>query len=153
LIYSNGKFKIRIGIVGSRRRNSFSDRKIVTDIIRKAIDKYGRENVTIVSGGCEKGADAFAKSVTSIYQVNYQEHPIPRDPPVKHLGEFTERAYARNRKIAEDCDVLFALAHPDRTGGTENTISHALELGRRVFIADLEGRLYLPSDAPASDKA
>lgn len=143
----------RIGIVGSRRRSTIQDRKIVSDIIHQAIDKFGPARIEIVSGGCRSGADKFAKDLAEFYGLSYKEFPIPTEPPVRHRGEFTERAYARNKLIAEYSDVLFALAHPDRTGGTENTVSYSLEFGKKVFVVDPRGRFYLPQDAPKPDEA
>lgn len=143
---------IKIGIVGSRRRCSLFDRQLVTNIVLAAIKRYGKENIEIVSGGCRRGADKFAKDTALLYGLLYKEFPIPDDPPVKHRGEFTERAYARNRKIAEYSDVLFALVAADRTGGSENAILHAEEFGRKVFCVDDEGLAYLSTDGKDSYK-
>jgi predicted Rossmann fold nucleotide-binding protein DprA/Smf involved in DNA uptake len=144
---------MKIGIVGSRRRATLKDRQIVTDIIYKAVFKFGKDEIEIVSGGCRSGADSFAKETATIYKLKYKEFPIQEDPPPKHKGEFTERAYARNRQIAEYSDVVFALIHDDRTGGTENTIKHCQELGTKIFLVDLEGKTYLLQDGTEADKA
>lgn len=132
---------MRIGIVGSRRRSSLSDRKIIFDIVARAIKKSGGD-LTVVSGGAS-GPDSFAEEAADILGAKKTIHRIPKDPPVKHRGEFTERAYARNRLIVEDSDVIFALIHHTRTGGTENTIKHANELGKKVFLVQDDGRIYL----------
>ncbi len=42
--------------------------------------------------------------------------------------------YARNKKIAENVDVLYAFVAPDRKGGTENTIGYAEKLGKEIHI-------------------
>lgn len=136
---------MRIGIVGSRRRNTLADRLIVQDIIVTAAMRFGSDTV-IVSGGCGQGADRFAKEYTECWGIRYVEYPIPTDPPAKNKWEFTRRAYARNRQIVENSDVIFALVHPDRTGGTENTVLHAKDLGRRCFLVDGFGRAYLSKD-------
>jgi hypothetical protein len=60
---------------------------------------------------------------------------LPKLPPKsspRYL--FTEAYYARNKLIAENCDILHAFVSPDRKGGTENTINHALKLGKQVII-------------------
>lgn len=132
---------MRIGIVGSRRRNSLFDRKIVFDIVLRAIKDSGK-NLIIVSGGAS-GPDSFAEEAADVLGVEKVIHRIPNDPPAKHRGEFVERAYARNRLIAEDSDVIFALVHYTRTGGTENTVKHANELGKKVFLVQVDGQIYL----------
>lgn len=142
----------KIGIVGSRRRSSLYDRQLVTDIILSAIKRYGKENIEIVSGGCRRGADKFAKDTALLYGLLYKEFPIRDDPPAKHKREFTERAYARNRQIAEYSDVLFALVTDDRTGGSESTIRYAEEFGRQVFCVDDDGLAYLSTDGKETDK-
>jgi predicted Rossmann fold nucleotide-binding protein DprA/Smf involved in DNA uptake len=42
--------------------------------------------------------------------------------------------YARNRLIAEDADILLAMAAPDRKGGTENALKHAIELNKIIIL-------------------
>lgn len=126
-----------IGIVGSRRRKTLTDRKIVFRLVEFLA---GSGPFTIVSGGCPDGADAFAEEAAGIFGLEKLIHNIDRTG-VDSRWEFTKRAYARNRKIAESSDEIYCLVHPDRTGGTENTISHALDLGRLVFIIDEQGRV------------
>ena len=48
--------------------------------------------------------------------------------------EATERYYARNERIVEDCDRLIAFVSPDRKGGTEDTIRRAMRAGKPVDI-------------------
>lgn len=143
----------KIGIVGSRKRSTLVDRQIVFDIVAASIEHYGRENIEIVSGACPKGADHFAAEAARFYGVKLVEFPVPTDPPIKHRGDFRERAYARNKLIAEYSDVLFALVHSSRVGGTENTISHAYALEKKVFLVDEAAQIYLSQDGQDSNKA
>ena len=53
---------------------------------------------------------------------------------LKDKGDMVKRYYARNRKIAEECDVLIAFVSSDRSGGTENTIKYARELKKTIII-------------------
>lgn len=127
---------IRVAIVGSRRRSSDRDRQIVRDIISSALRRYG--DVTVVSGACPKGADLFAAQAAREMGVRLLEFPVPRGMRGDR-STFTMGAFTRNRTIVENSDVVFALVHPDRTGGTENTVGHALDLGVPVFLVDGEG--------------
>ena len=120
--------ELRIGIVGSRRRNTLADRQIVYDIVEKAIKRFPDREIVVVSGGCWKGADKFAEDAAKFFGVRTLIFPVPKDPPIKHRGEFRERAFARNREIAAHSNIVFALVHPDRTGGTENTVEHCKDL-------------------------
>lgn len=122
--------KVRIGIVGSRRRNTLADRMIVYDIVRTAIRKFGKENVVIVSGACSRGADHFAAEAAKVFGVELLEFPVPLDPPIAEgdRNEYRKRAFARNRLIVENSGIVFALVHEDRKGGTENTVWHCKDL-------------------------
>jgi hypothetical protein len=133
---------VRIGIVGSRRRCSLYDRKIVLNILLKAKEKYVDRGIVVVSGGA-RGPDTFAREAAKSLDLSYSDHPVPKDPPVKNKYEFRQRAFARNRDIVIDSDILFALVHRDRKGGTEDTVGHAVELQKRFFLVDEEGRCYL----------
>lgn len=129
---------IRIGIVGSRRRSTYRDHDIVRDIIRTAVEKHGNDGVIVVSGGCPTGADEFARISSEVLDTWYVEFR-PKVEPYCQRWEFTVAAFARNRTIAENCDVLFALVASDRKGGTENTISHAKKCGVTYYVVDSKG--------------
>lgn len=126
--------ELRIGIVGSRRRNTARDREIVRDIVFSA-SRTARTlgwQLVIISGACAGCADEYAAEAASDVGAHLIEHLIDKSglPPYPAgRGEFTRRAYARNELIARDSkDFLFALVSDDRTGGTENTIEHHLRL-------------------------
>jgi hypothetical protein len=150
--------EIRIGIVGSRRRNTLTDRNIVLDIARQAMAAFPEKNIVIVSGGAV-GPDTFAKEAAELYGLGYSHHPIPRDPPITSRWEFVQRAFGRNKDIVVDSDIIFALVNPDRKGGTENTVEHAQVLKKTFFLVDEQGRVYLSGlgwndrHAKTSDKA
>ena len=122
---------MRVGIVGSRRRNSSGDRAQVEIMIDVVAKEYG-DDLVIVSGGCQKGADKFAASYCNEMDIKLVEH-LPDVANVKDYGDRVQRYYARNRKIAQDSDFIVAFVALDRTGGTENTIKHAKELGKPVI--------------------
>jgi len=101
----------RIGIVGSRRRNTTKDLIRVEDAF---FDVY-EDGDTIVSGGCPKGGDRFAEIIASQHEI-----PILVHKPDWSIGRHA--GFSRNTNIAEDSDVLIACVSGDRTGGTEDTV-------------------------------
>jgi predicted Rossmann fold nucleotide-binding protein DprA/Smf involved in DNA uptake len=135
---------LRIAIVGSRRRNSVRDRYQVFDLVDKLNKMY--EDLVLVSGGCRQGADAFAEEAGKAYDIPVAVHPVDKSEPIQSRKEFTQKAYARNRLIAEDAEAVFAWVAADRTGGTENTIKHAAELKRQIFLVYPDGNIYLSKD-------
>ena len=102
----------RIGIVGTRSRNTFVDKNIVIRAF-KAIYEEGDE---IVSGGCEEGADSFAEYIAKSMQVPIKIYYAKWKLHGKSAG------FLRNTDIAKDSDILIACVSKDRTGGTEDTI-------------------------------
>lgn len=123
---------MRVGIVGSRKRNTLKDRRIILDIV----SRFPKETV-IVSGGA-RGPDSFAEEAARICSLGTL---IFRVPPAKDKNDFREKAYARNTEIAENSDILYALVIPERKGGTEDTIKKALLFKKKVCIVDEEGRI------------
>lgn len=130
---------MKIGIVGSRRRNTDRDRRYVFELVEYLIKTYDDELV-LVSGGCPDGADGFAEQAADFYGVSMLVHYPAKWPKASTYGEATSRFYARNLKIAKDSDILYALAATDRTGGTENTIGYMKKLGKVVWIIDEAGQ-------------
>lgn len=132
---------MRVGIVGSRRRNSMKDRYQVFGLVEKLHQESG--DLVLVSGGCRKGADSFAEEAAKAYVV-----PMVICLPVFSEGaQFNAEPYfKRNRKIAENSDVIYAWVSADRTGGTENTIGHALNLKKTVYLVLDDGKVYLFKD-------
>lgn len=142
----------KIGIVGSRRRDTPEDkdkiRQTLLRIIGNAcqmncvIDRDIKENFVIVSGGCPKGADKFAEELND--ELGFPNKPIIHYPDKSKLDPVLMRKnpraafavinYARNTLIAEDSDILIACVAPDRKGGTEDTIKKYLKLGKDALI-------------------
>lgn len=117
----------KIGIVGSRRRNSYSDFEKCLNTFLKLKEEFGEE-IMIVSGGCPKGADSFAEKIAKSYQIpilifyaQWEKYGKPAGP-------------IRNKKIAEWSDILIALPADDRTGGVESAILEAGKLGKKVIL-------------------
>jgi hypothetical protein len=147
---------MKVGIIGSRRRNTLKDRKQVLKIVGNLISVKDSEPFELVSGGCLQGADAFAEAAARAYEIPIKVFPVDRSTPILHKGEFAERAFSRNRQIAEYSTVIVAWVTPDRTGGTENTIKHAHELKKPVYVVDESGRAYLehaPQEGTGTEQA
>lgn len=125
---------MKLAIIGSRRRNSLKDFNKLKDFLMKAKNKF--PTLEIISGGCEQGADHFAELICEEFQIPIKifypdKSKLPENPKRYH---FTKINYERNKLIAENCDILVAMTAPDRTGGTENTISEAHKLWKKVIL-------------------
>lgn len=113
-----------IGIVGSRRRNSYLDYQLVE---KTFLDIY-REGDRIVSGGCPQGGDRFAEVLAKKYQVPITIH-------YAEWGKYGKGAgFARNGTIANEADILIACVSEDRFGGTEDTIKKFKDMDRIVLV-------------------
>ncbi len=112
-----------LGIVGSRKRNSMKDIELILDKVHELNpDK-------IVSGGCPVGADAFAETIAHQLNIPFEEFLPNLDSNVPYY-KIVQSYFARNMRVAENCDVLLALVAPDRKGGTENTIKWFLKINK-----------------------
>ena len=113
---------MRVGIVGSRRRK---DKHKVIELV----DSLEPDTV-IVSGGC-RGVDTWAVERAKERGLKTE---IYKPDLGKHLGRFDiiNKYYERNKKIAQNSDIMYAFVAPDRRGGTENTIKWAKKFGVEV---------------------
>lgn len=102
----------RVGIVGSRRRDTAKD----LDAVRKAFVPYEGECIRIISGGCPKGGDRFAEVIAAERDIPIMIHRANWKIYGRGAG------FIRNTDIAKESDVLIACVAEDRKGGTEDTI-------------------------------
>jgi hypothetical protein len=117
------------------------DRRIVNALVDHLLSLHGK--IEIVSGGCLKSADEFAEDAARTRGI----HTTIFYPDLSSIAKFKAEPYfKRNYDIALESDVLYALVHRGRTGGTENTIKHALTLKKPVHLIDDHGNVYLSSD-------
>jgi len=130
---------VYIGVVGSRRRNSYSDIKKIYDELDKRVEEYGIGNITLVSGGCNRGGDRFAEwyqndaGLPNPMVIHYPDKTNPVYLGMvkqNHRAAYAIIAYERNTLIARDSDELIALVASDRKGGTEDTIRKYLKFGK-----------------------
>lgn len=125
---------MKIGIVGSRRRNEQKDKNLLLDYIQELLINPSIL-LHIVSGGCSTGADRFAEEIAKEVGLSITIHyPNKFKMEDNSKWEYTKLLFARNETIAIDCDVLVALPASDRTGGTENTIKHAEKLNKKIVL-------------------
>jgi len=113
----------RIGIIGSRRRDTKDD-FLSVEICFLAIFK---EDDIIISGGCPKGGDRFAEILADKYNTTKVIFK-PKWSLGKHAG------FLRNTTIAKNSDELIACVSSNRTGGTEDTIKKFIKFNPKGFI-------------------
>lgn len=135
--------KFLLGVVGSR---AYKNRERVCKVISHYIERYGAENLVIVSGGCPNGGDALAKDVALSLGLCYQEFPPKHsrhneycvNPPDQynkayHVSNFFER----NTQIAEYCDHLVAFVVKGvKANGTMDTATKAKNFNKKVVILE-----------------
>jgi hypothetical protein len=109
---------MKIGIVGSRRRDTEKDYQLVLG----QFEKLYKEGDIIISGGCYKGGDRFAEKIA-------KEKCIPIMIYYANWTKFGKGAgFIRNTDIARESDLLIACVSQDRIGGTEDTIRKFLKI-------------------------
>ena len=108
----------RIGVIGCRARNGDGDLADCENQVRKLYEPGDM----IISGGCPRGGDRFAEIIAktlgcpiTIYYPDWKKHG-------------RSAGFVRNTDIAANSDLLVAVVHPSRTGGTEDTIRKYLEM-------------------------
>jgi len=105
---------MRVGIIGSRRRNEHSDEILIEKELLKLIEK--NKDIEIVSGGCKTGGDKFAENLAKKYNLKITLYLADWKKYGKAAG------FIRNDDIAKNSDILIACVADDRKGGTEDTI-------------------------------
>lgn len=115
---------MKYGIVGSRSRK---DKETVFSFINGL-----NPDDIVISGGC-RGVDSWAVAAARASGLETKEF-LPALAGCRYKWELTEAYYARNKQIADACDILIAFVSTSRKGGTENTIKHAEKLGKKVVI-------------------
>jgi len=115
---------MKVGIVGSRRRKD-------KDKVFQLVDSLKLTDV-VVSGGCE-GVDSWAEDRAKERGMKVMILK-PNLKDISHKGDMVNRYYERNKKIVQNSDIIYAFVSSERTGGTENTIKWAKELGIEIRI-------------------
>ena len=122
----------KIGIIGTRRRNTRTDYMEVLNVFLSVYE----DGDWIVSGGCTKGGDAFAEKIAHDFGIPILIFEARWNHKWKN-GKFIRLQYrnkaagkVRNVPIAEHSDIIIACVATDRQGGTEHTISKFKSLGK-----------------------
>jgi len=124
----------KIGIIGSRRRDTKEDLKVCREIV---LSIY-KEGDKIVSGACKKGGDKFAEIIAQELGLTEENGGLVLHRPDKSKLDpekmeknpkwaYAEINFARNTLIADDSDIIVAVVASDRKGGTEDTIKKFLK--------------------------
>jgi len=114
-----------IGIVGSRRRDTWADYKAVEAEFLRVY----QEGDYIVSGGCGRGGDKFAEQIARRLEI-----------PILILYARWKKegrrvaGFKRNTEVARRADVLIACVAQDRTGGTEDTIEKFTQVFQKTDL-------------------
>jgi predicted Rossmann fold nucleotide-binding protein DprA/Smf involved in DNA uptake len=118
---------MKYGIVGNRQG---WDKDFVTWKISDIIFNDKGDEITeveIISGGA-CGVDSYAKIYSAENGIHYKEFlPNPKE-------SIPERYFNRNKKIAEECDILIAFDQKMGHSGTKNTIRYAKELNKDIVL-------------------
>ncbi len=131
---------MRIGIIGSRL---YESRKKIKDTVFGLKNKFG-EDLLIVSGGCQHGADKYAKKYALELGCQYKEFNPAHTPPnlysAMNEGYYNKtyqpkNFFHRNGLLVKyvDCLIAFIPEH-DSAKGTWNTIRAAKKLGKKIVI-------------------
>ena len=114
----------KIIIIGSRRRDSEEDFRLVFDTFKE----YYKDGDQIISGGCPQGGDHFAEIIASRMGLTEANGGLLIHRPVKPSGPkwvYAKAFCERNTVVAKETEkdsVVLACVATDRTGGTEDTI-------------------------------
>lgn len=112
----------KIGVVGNRI--GYTSGEVKAKLMELGVTK---EDI-IISGGAE-GVDTYAQEYAQQYGLTIIIHyPDPDKPSPK-------RYFDRNFDIASDCEWIIAFDKGSAHGsGTQNTINHAVKLGKKITI-------------------
>lgn len=120
---------LKLCIVGSyswKEEDIPKAKELIRQILVKAKVRFGTD-LLVISGECHKGGvDIWARDEAITQQISFNGYP-----PISH----TKGAYmARNRKMAQDCDVLVRIASSvSKTFGSGYTAKIARNLHKRVI--------------------
>lgn len=111
----------KVAVVGSREFNDY-------DALDDALTFYVGPEDTLISGGAI-GADSMAQR----WAKEHGKTIIIHYPNYLLYGKGA--TFARNRKIAQDADLILAFYSKDRfqKGGTAHTVGVGKELGKKVL--------------------
>ncbi len=131
---------MKVAIIGSRH---YENIRKVKDALFQLKQKFGN-NLIVISGGAQYGADKFARKYALEFGINYREYNPAHttknlysamsdnyyDKPY-HVSQF----HHRNMLIAKACDVMMAfIPNGDNANGSLSAIKTAKKLKKPVTI-------------------
>jgi hypothetical protein len=123
---------LKVGIVGSRSRNTPKDKDVIRQVLKRQMTKY---KIHIVSGGCPKGADKFAEELAEELNLGISVHPPDKSqlPENYTRYDYARICYERNSTIADESQILLAI-WDGISGGTADTINKVKEFDKPIVI-------------------
>lgn len=113
---------MKVAIVGSR---TYQNLQRVKDFVNSLVPE-----ATVVSGGA-KGVDTYAEQCAK--QRGLQVISLPPENADIALFGFREAAMRRNEEIVNQSDLVVAFWRKN-SGGTANTVCHAVTQHKRVMV-------------------
>jgi predicted Rossmann-fold nucleotide-binding protein len=131
---------MKVAIVGSRK---YTNRRKIKEFIFKLIQKHGTD-LTIVSGGCQDGADKYAKKYALELGAQYREYPpfhevhnlycvLPESCYSKPYN--MKYFFVRNKQVAQNSDIVIGfIPDGDPAKGTISTLKYAKKFNKKTMI-------------------
>jgi predicted Rossmann fold nucleotide-binding protein DprA/Smf involved in DNA uptake len=131
---------MKVAIIGSR---NYENTRKIKDALFQLKQKFG-DDLIIISGGAQYGADKFARKYALEFGIKYKEFNPAHT--TKNLysamsDNYYEKPYHvsqfhhRNMLIARDCDVMIAfIPNGDTANGSMSAIKNAKKLKKPVTI-------------------
>jgi predicted Rossmann fold nucleotide-binding protein DprA/Smf involved in DNA uptake len=115
------RMKQKVGVVGNQEGWQYAT-------IKRTLKKLDIDSdATIISGGAD-GVDTYAqmyaRETGCTIIIHYPDPKIPSP----------ERYFARNKQIAEECDLLIAFDKKSGSAGTKNTVAYAKKANKPIFL-------------------
>ena len=132
--------KMKVAIIGSRH---YENVRKIKDALFQLKQRFGDELI-VISGGAQYGADKFARKYALEFGINYKEYNPAHttknlysamsdnyyDKPY-HVSQF----HHRNMLIAKACDVMMAfIPNGDDANGSLSAIKKVKKLNKPVTI-------------------
>ena len=131
---------MKVAIIGSRH---YENTRKIKDALYQLKQKFGN-NLIVISGGAQYGADKFARKYALEFGIKYQEYNPAHttknlysamsdnyyDKPY-HVSQF----HHRNMLIARDCNVMIVfIPEGDEKSGCMTAVKQAKKLNKPVTI-------------------
>lgn len=135
----------RVIVTGSR---DWYARDLAVRVVGRMVERYGRENLTIVTGGAP-GIDLAFDHAAVILNVKREGHPADWKNLGRRAGPVRNAAM-----VAAGADFVLAV-HRDLAGskGTRDCVAQALAAGLRVYLIDSDAGEPRPMPAPRTGRA